>query len=112
MPPDPAPDPTDDRRHPSADAWEYNARVGLVLFFVYLALYGGFIWLSAFNREVMARPALFGVNLAIAYGFGLIVAAFALALVYMALCRPEPDARPEPTEAEVAAKAVEEEGSA
>ena len=67
-----------------------NARVGLALFFVYLALYGGFIWLSAFHPVTMARPVLAGVNLAVVYGLGLIGAAFALAIVYMALCRAEP----------------------
>ncbi len=45
----------------------------------------------------------------------LVFAAFVgsvLALVYMVLCRPEVDLRPEPTEIEVARKAVEEEGGA
>ena len=98
--------------HPSQSAWDYNARVGLILFAVYLALYGGFIGLSAFAREWMARPSVGGVNLAIVYGFGLIGGAFVLAVLYMFLCKPEPDARPELSEAEVAAKAVEEEGQA
>ena len=89
MPPDPAPaHPT---RHRSQNAWDYNARMGLVLFFGYLALYGGFIYLSAFRRDVMARPSVGGVNLAIVYGFALIVAAFVLAVLYMFLCRREPE---------------------
>lgn len=73
----------DDCEHTSAR----NARVGLVLFTVYLALYGGFMGLSAFAHEQMARPVLAGVNLAIIYGFGLILAALALSLVYMVLVR-------------------------
>lgn len=73
----------DDCEHTSAR----NARVGLVLFAVYLALYAGFMGLSAFAHEQMARPVLAGVNLAIIYGFGLIVAALALSLVYMVLVR-------------------------
>jgi uncharacterized membrane protein (DUF485 family) len=83
-PPDAKPDVRhiDDCTHTSAR----NARVGLVLFAVYLALYGGFMGLSAFAREQMARPVLAGVNLAIVYGFGLIAAALVLSLVYMALC--------------------------
>ena len=103
-------DPSNGR--PSPSAWEYNARLGLVLFAIYLAFYGGFIYLSAFNRDVTKEPVLTGVNLATVYGFGLILGAFALAVVYMFLCRPEDDPRPEPTEAEVAAKALEEEGQA
>jgi uncharacterized membrane protein (DUF485 family) len=66
-----------------------NARIGLVLFFVYLVLYGGFVLVSAFAPAVMETTLLAGVNLAILYGFGLILAAFVLALVYGWLCRTE-----------------------
>ncbi len=59
-----------------------NARIGFVLFLVYLMLYGGFVFLNAFAAESMEATPLAGVNLAILYGFGLIVAAFVLALVY------------------------------
>lgn len=94
------------------DAWAHNARVGLILFIVYVALYGAFIFLSVFRRETMASPSIGGVNLAVVYGFGLILGAFVLAVVYMLLCKREPDSRPEPTDFEVATKAVEEEGGA
>jgi uncharacterized membrane protein (DUF485 family) len=67
----------------------YNARLGLVLFFLYLAVYATFVYLSAFHPQLMAEPALAGVNVAIVYGFGLIVGAFVLAILYMALCRDE-----------------------
>jgi uncharacterized membrane protein (DUF485 family) len=65
----------------------YNAKLGLVLFVLYLALYGGFMALSVTNPKLMATPAVAGVNLAIIYGFGLIFAALFLACVYMALCK-------------------------
>ncbi len=69
-----------------------NTRIGLVLFAVYLALYGGFVLANAFAPQAM-EVTLFGVNLAILYGMGLIVAAFLLALLYAWLCRtPRPDA--------------------
>lgn len=64
-----------------------RARIGLVLFAVYLALYGGFVLLSAFAPDLMDRTPLFGVNVAVLYGFVLIVAAFVLALLYGWLCR-------------------------
>jgi uncharacterized membrane protein (DUF485 family) len=63
-----------------------NARIGLALFTLYLMLYGGFMGLNAFAPARMAEPAVAGVNLAIVYGFGLIVGAVVLALVYMFLC--------------------------
>ncbi|MCC6494517.1 MAG: DUF485 domain-containing protein [Pirellulales bacterium] len=71
-----------------------NARLGLVLFFIYLAFYAGFVLLAAFSPETMARTPWGGVNLAIWYGFALIAAALALALVYGALCRPDDDQHP------------------
>lgn len=68
-----------------------NARYGLVLFAVYVLLYGGFMWLVVFRTESMGGEVFGGLNLAIACGFGLIAAALALALIYMALCgRPIP----------------------
>jgi uncharacterized membrane protein (DUF485 family) len=65
----------------------YNTRLGLVLFAVYVLIYGGFMALSAFAPETMKQPLLGGANVAVVYGFGLIVAALVLALVYMKLCR-------------------------
>ena len=67
-----------------------NARYGMVLFVAYLLIYGGFVVISAFWPEVMAREALFDVNLAVTYGFALIAAAMLLALVYAWLCRARP----------------------
>ena len=40
-----------------------QSRLGLVLFFVYLAAYGGFMGLSAFAPGLMARPVFAGVNI-------------------------------------------------
>ncbi|MFA6241485.1 MAG: DUF485 domain-containing protein, partial [Candidatus Hydrogenedentales bacterium] len=64
-----------------------NARYGLILFAVYVVLYGGFIFLAVFRTDVMSKGLPGGMNLAIGYGFGLIAAALFLALIYMALCR-------------------------
>ncbi len=64
-----------------------NSRIGLVLFGIYLLLYGGFVFLNAFSPESMEAIPVAGVNLAIVFGFGLILAAFVLALVYGILCR-------------------------
>ena len=64
-----------------------NARNGLILFAVYVLFYLGFMLLSALRPDLMASRPFGGVNLAILYGFGLIVAALVLALVYMVLCK-------------------------
>ncbi len=68
-----------------------NARIGLILFAVYLLLYGGFVMLNAFSPQTMEVTPIAGVNLAILYGFALIVAALVLALTYGWLCRPTDD---------------------
>lgn len=65
-----------------------NSRIGLVLFFIYLIIYGAFVWLSAFDAEFMASHAVAGVNVAVAWGFGLIVGALVLALIYLRACNP------------------------
>ena len=84
----PAPGPALPHEDDHAPTIARNARVGLVLFAVYVVLYGGFMLLSAFAPTRMSEPVVAGVNLAVVYGFGLIVAALVLALVYMALVRP------------------------
>jgi uncharacterized membrane protein (DUF485 family) len=63
-----------------------NARYGLILFAVYFAFSAAFVVLNAFWPDVMSLP-VGGVNLAVSYGLGLIVAAIVLALVYSWLCR-------------------------
>jgi uncharacterized membrane protein (DUF485 family) len=68
-----------------------NTRLGLALFAVYLAFYGGFVLLAAFAPDSLAALPLAGVNLAIWYGFALIVVALVLALVYGWACRTDRD---------------------
>lgn len=65
----------------------YNAKLGVVLFLIYLGLYGGFVGINAFAPTQMERPVLAGLNLAVVYGFGLILFAFFLAMIYGVLCR-------------------------
>ena len=81
---DPAHDP--DHEDHDTDIHARNARYGLLLFVLYLLLYGGFVGISAFSRDTL-KQTFDGVNLALWYGMGLIGAALALACVYMGLCR-------------------------
>lgn len=75
---------------------ERNSKIGLVLFAIYLALYGGFVLIAAFSPATMERLPAAGVNLAIWYGFGLIIGALVLALIYGWLCRHREPGRPGP----------------
>ena len=68
------------------------SRLGLGLFWIYVALYGGFMALVLVRPDLLSRRPFGGVNLAILYGMGLIVAAFVLAVAYMLLRREGPRA--------------------
>lgn len=112
----PTPKPTGPVSPPGNLVHSHNARIGMVLFLIYLALYAGFILLSAFDKDLMGRTTLWGINLGInvatSYGFALIIGAFVLALVYMVLCKSEPPAVADLTEGELAEEMQKEEGSA
>jgi uncharacterized membrane protein (DUF485 family) len=75
------------REQEDAAVVAHNTRMGVVLFAVYVLFYGGFVALSAFHHDTMAQPFIAGVNLAVIYGFALIVAALVLAVIYMNVCR-------------------------
>jgi uncharacterized membrane protein (DUF485 family) len=64
-----------------------GSRVGLALYWVYVLLYAGFMALVLFRPDLLSLRPFGGVNLAIAYGMGLIAGAFLLAVIYMAACR-------------------------
>jgi uncharacterized membrane protein (DUF485 family) len=59
------------------------SRLGLALFGLYVLLYAGFITLVLVRPGLVAERPFGGVNLAIACGLGLIVAAVLLSVVYM-----------------------------
>lgn len=59
------------------------SRTGLVLFWIYVALYGGFMALVLARPDLLALRPFGGVNVAIAAGMGLIAAAVGLAVVYV-----------------------------
>ncbi len=64
------------------------------LFAVYCVIYIGFLWLAIARPDIMKGALgggdvpVGGTNVAVIYGFFLIISAFLLALVYMALARP------------------------
>jgi uncharacterized membrane protein (DUF485 family) len=65
----------------------FNARLGLVMFAIYCVFYAVFVWVCTFRLELMGQPFIGGVNLAIWYGFALILVAFVMAAIYLFLCR-------------------------
>ncbi len=62
-----------------------NARLGLRLFAIYGLIYAMYVVIGAFFPGVM-NARLAGVNVAVVWGFGLIILAFVMAIVYGRLC--------------------------
>jgi uncharacterized membrane protein (DUF485 family) len=79
------PQASDEPHDPVQDA--KRARLGVILFAIYCALYGGFMLINVFAPSWMESTPFGGVNLAILYGFSLIVGALVLALFYAWMCR-------------------------
>ena len=72
-------------------AIKYKSRLGVKLFFVYAAVYALFVAINTLNPVLMEAEVFFGLNLAIVYGFGLIVFAIVLGLIYNHLCTKKED---------------------
>ncbi len=64
----------------------YKARTGLILFAIYGLVYAGFIVVNVLSPETMSKIVLFDLNLAVVYGFGLILMAVVLGVLYNFLC--------------------------
>ena len=74
--------------HTSDDAAEQRRiRIGVRMTILYSIVYGGFVALSVFRPSWMGAKAILGLNLAVAYGLGLIVIAILFAMFYNYLCR-------------------------
>jgi uncharacterized membrane protein (DUF485 family) len=67
-------------------AFAFKRRLGVILFALYALVYAGFVLINLLHPRLMGRLALGGLNLAVVYGFGLILFALLLALLYNAAC--------------------------
>ena len=67
-------------------AASYKMRIGVWMFLLYAILYGGFVALNVLKPVEMETPVALGMNLAVTYGFGLILFALVLALIYTVMC--------------------------
>jgi uncharacterized membrane protein (DUF485 family) len=72
--------------HGVDEAASYKKRLGLWMLLVYGILYVVFIIINVAWPKAMGTIVVYGLNLAIVYGFALIVIAFLLAIVYNWLC--------------------------
>lgn len=63
-----------------------KSTLGIRLFFVYLICYAGFVAIGVFQYELLAAKVFGGLNLALAYGIGLIIFAVILGIIYNHYC--------------------------
>jgi len=75
-----------------------KASLGLWLFAVYCLVYSGFVVINTLSPKMMEMHVLFGLNLAVVYGFGLILLAIVMGLAYNALCTKAEDELNAPAE--------------
>ena len=67
-------------------AISYKMRLGVWMFLLYAAAFFGFVGINVIKPSLMETIVLLGLNLAVVYGFGLIVLALVLALIYNHMC--------------------------
>lgn len=67
-------------------AQKKKQRLGVWLFIVYTIVYAIFVAIGVTNYEMMGKTVLGNQNLAVVYGFGLIVLAIIMGLIYNWIC--------------------------
>ncbi|MBI9105704.1 MAG: DUF485 domain-containing protein [Spirochaetales bacterium] len=72
-------------------ASEFKKKVGIRMFIAYAVVYAGFIIINTAAPKLMGRQIVFGLNLAVTYGFGLILLAIISGLIYNAICTRKED---------------------
>lgn len=68
------------------EAAEIKSKVGLVLFGIYSLIYAGFVFINTLTPKTMGTKIIFGLNLAVVYGFGLILLAIIMGVLYNHYC--------------------------
>lgn len=66
-------------------ASSYKTKLGISMFFVYTIVYAIFVGINSVSPSTMETIVL-GQTLAVVYGFGLIILAFVMAIVYNHFC--------------------------
>lgn len=67
-------------------AMAYKTRLGVWMFAVYALIYAVFVAINLIDPAMMEASVLWGLNLAVIYGLGLIAAALVMAVVYNGMC--------------------------
>jgi uncharacterized membrane protein (DUF485 family) len=63
-----------------------KTRLGIILFFVYAAIYAIFVYIGLVHTDLLGIKAIGKVNLAVVYGMGLIILAGVMGFIYSLIC--------------------------
>lgn len=63
-----------------------KAKLGVRMFILYTLVYSGFVMIGLTRPELMGLDLIGGQNIAIIYGFGLILLAIIMGFIYNYLC--------------------------
>ncbi len=63
-----------------------KSKLGVILFIAYTLIYAGFVIIGLTKPELMGLELIGGQNIAIIYGFGLIVLAIVMGFIYNYFC--------------------------
>lgn len=72
-------------------AASFKSKLGIRLFILYTIVYIGFVALNTIEPASMGIIVFAGLNLAVVYGFGLIILAIVMGVIYNHLCTAAED---------------------
>ena len=67
-------------------ASEIKKKIGIRMFIAYAIVYAGFIIINTLVPKLMGKEVVLGLNLAVTYGFGLILVAIISGMIYNRIC--------------------------
>lgn len=76
-----------------------KSKVGLILFGVYALIYAGFVAINTLTPKAMGTRIIWGLNLSVVYGIGLIILAIIMGIAYNHFCTKMEDKMNKPANA-------------
>ena len=67
-------------------AQDFKSRLGVRMFIIYALVYAIFVAINVISPLSMENTIFLGLNLAVVFGFGLIILALIMALIYNRIC--------------------------
>ncbi len=67
-------------------AQDFKSKLGVRMFIIYALVYAAFVAINVISPLAMEKIVFLGLNLAVVYGFGLIIFALIMALIYNRMC--------------------------